>query len=640
MKKNAKTFFILLLVLSMSVSVFTGCSVGNKTGGGEEPPSAGSTIPVAFTNTYDDLYTALSLAMTSGGEAGVRTFGPSDTAASEAVAADGQTALAPTASKDEGGSSDYSKTNVQIEGIDEGDIVKTDGSYIYILHDNELIIMEAEGADTKTVYRATIAEQVERTTDDAYYSSSEYPSELYISGNYLAVISSYSDYIAYETYEEDMKLPYEDTSKVNLDIYDVSDPSNPRLLHELGQDGTNLTSRFVDDTLYLISNYHVYDVTEGDPETFVPSLYRDGVSTLVAEDCIGIIPNITSTAYTVISAYNLPTGTLTANQTVLGGGSTVYMNFDSLYVANATYTETESAPYTDSVYTVVDYTEKNITNISRFDLAGGGVSLTATGTVDGYLTDQFAMDESDGYLRIVTTAFENKWSVYTDEAKDWDFYDWENEESVTTNALYVLNSGMEIVGSITDLAPDETVYSVRFDGDIAYFVTFRTIDPLFAVDLSQPTTPTVLSSLKIAGFSEYLHVYGDGRLFGLGMDADEDSGRTNGMKLTMFDTTDPANVTEKHTLLLDSDYSTALYNHKAILVSAENDLIAFPVDNGFDVYGYADESGFYLKAQITSDEWYGNARGLYIGDFVYIIDASGVSVLNMNDFTQATKITF
>ena len=208
------------------------------------------------------------------------------------------------------------------------------------------------------------------------------------------------------------------------------------------------------------------------------------------------------------------------------------------------------------------------------------------------------------------------------------------------NALYVLDGELKTVGSIGDLAPGEQVQSVRFDGAVGYIVTFRQVDPLFAVDLSDPMKPTVKSALKIPGFSQYLHVWSDGRLFGLGMDADAETGRTNGMKLSMFDTTDLLDVTEKHTLKLDSSWSNALYNHKAILLSAVRNIIAFPADSGYDIYSYSDAQGFRKLASIASLNWSGDSRGLYIGDFAYVVDASAISVLDMNSFKLLTQLSF
>ena len=350
------------------------------------------------------------------------------------------------------------------------------------------------------------------------------------------------------------------------------------------------------------------------------------------------MPYIDATSYTVVCAYDLERAALSASQSVLGGGSTVYMNAGTLYISESTSRLTSGEPYTDSVYTVIDYTRTDVTNITSFDVSGGSLALKASGTVPGALYSQFSMDEYDGNLRVVTTTYTQSWSEYTDEEKGWTNYIW--DDGGTSNALYVLDGALSIIGSVDTLAEDEQVYGVRFDGGIGYIVTFRRVDPLFAVDLSDPANPTVLSALKIPGFSEYLHVYGDGRLFGLGMDADEETGRTTGMKLTMFNTEDPADVTVKHTLKLDSDYSAALYNHKAILISADKSIIAFPAENGYDIYGYSDDTGFYSRARIDDVEWYGNGRGLYIGDYAYIVTNASLTVLDMTGFSLVTQIAY
>jgi uncharacterized secreted protein with C-terminal beta-propeller domain len=166
------------------------------------------------------------------------------------------------------------------------------------------------------------------------------------------------------------------------------------------------------------------------------------------------------------------------------------------------------------------------------------------------------------------------------------------------------------------------------------------VDPLFAVDLSDPAKPAVLSALKIPGFSEYLHIWGQGRLFGLGMNADAQSGRTDGMKLAMFDTSDPTNVKVKHELKLTTNWSTALYNHKAILISPEKGLIAFPAESGYDIYSYSDEQGFTKRATISNLQWDGNGRGLYIDSFAYIVDSSAVTVLDMTGFKLVSQLKY
>lgn len=618
-------------------------ALGVSAGSAREPSQSAAPSPSPSPNTeppaeldgltyaasYTDLYAALNDAV-SAGYGGARLFG-TVMEDGEIAMGEADTAAMPAATAQEAessaASSDYSATNVQVSEVDEGDIVKTDGEYIYILRDDRLLIAAANGAETKVLSSTALF----RESEDGNY---EYAEGLYIYGDYAAVITSYNHW-ATPYYNGAWK--YEDTNITKLYIYDVSDQSAPVLLHELGQDGYSLTSRLTGSTLYLLSTYYVYDIDEGDENTFVPALYRDGESELISSDCIAIWPAVSSTSYTVISAYNVETGELTANQTVLGGGGIVYMNQNSLYLTISSYNTTESEPYTEGSYTVRDYTGEYVTEILRFDISGG-LKAAATGSVPGYLDSQFSMDEYNGHLRLVTTVPGSSWSTYTDETRGWTNYNWEDDS--TTNALYILDSNLETVGSVEGLAENEYIYSARFDGDIGYFVTFRQTDPLFAVDLSDPANPQVLSALKIPGFSEYLHVFSEGRLFGLGMDADEETGRTNGMKMTMFDTSDPADVTEKHTLLLSSGYSAALYNHKAILISAEKDIIAFPTDSGYDVYGYSDEKGFYERAHIAVDNWGYNARGLYIGDMVYVITDTAINVFDMSNFKGVAHITF
>jgi inhibitor of cysteine peptidase len=625
MKKMLTVFLALALLLSTAA-----CGMAAVL-----PESAAGTIPrIAHkereqTKTAAD-YTAVYEALQSiYAERNIWEKGmfTTDAAAEADSAAD-----APAASPSSGASDDFSGTNIQVAGVDEGDVVKTDGTYIYILRDMELFIVKADGGGSKKLSATTVGTPWKEGDTGG---EEKYPCELYIWGDRLAVLSTYYAWSSYELVGGSWY--YDDSSRTCLDIYDISDPTAPRLLHELGQDGGYLTSRMIDGNVYLLSNYYVYDEMDEDkPETFVPALYRDGAADLVSADCIAILPEISSTSYTVVSVCDLEQGTIGANQTLLGGGSTVYMNHDNLYIARSMYDDGASEPYRKGVYTVVDYRSQSNTEISRLALSGGSVELAATGTVPGYLESQFSMDEYDGYLRLVTTVNVSEYSVYTDEEMGFTNYKWGEDRQ--TNSLYVLDLDMNMTGSVEELAPDERVYSARFDGDIGYFVTFRETDPLFAVDLSTPTSPKVLSALKIPGFSEYLHVYGQGRLFGLGMAADEETGWTEGMKLSMFDTTDPANVTEKHTLKLNSDYSEALYNHKAILVAPDKDIIGFPADESYDIYGYSDARGFYERASIDSSGWGWNMRGLYAGDYAYIVTDSAVTVLDLTALEAITQL--
>lgn len=586
------------------------------------PPAQVDEDSMPFAAAYTDVYEALvwieqarEQAESGGAEVPMETIAPGDTSAS-----------------DEDSGNNFSSTNIQELGVDEGDIIKTDGVNIYILNDQQLHIVSAAGTDSKVLSVTQIGESWSEADEDSSEGREKWASELYVQGDRLAVISSYS---TWSERKDASGWDYDSSERTVVDIYDISDPTAPKHIAEAGQDGYPLTSRLTNDRLYLLSSYHVYGAEEDDPATYIPRLYEGENAVLISAEDILLLPE-NGNAYTIVTAYDLTSGEAAGNQTVLGGSGTVYMNRDNLYLACAEYVTEESAPYTESIYAVRDCKNTTCTNIIRFDVTDG-VSITATGSVPGYLVDQFAMDEYEGHLRVVTTVNETSYRVFEDKDKGFVNYEWEEDRS--GNSLYILNDALQVTGSVEELAPDEQVYSVRFDGEIGYFVTFRQVDPLFCADLSDPTAPVILSELKIPGFSEYLHVYSDTLLFGFGMDADEETGWTGMMKLSMFDTTDPTNVTERDTLLLEYGWSEALYDHNAMLIDTEKNIIGFPADGVYCVYGYSADRGFFERAEIDFGGWVSGTRGIYVGDFLYIIGDS-MHLLDLSSYSYIAEIPF
>lgn len=579
---------------------------------------------------YAEVYEAI---VNAGGSSGTRF-----TSGTGAVAKEASMDMAAPAAAEEpmvetgAGGGDYSGTNVQVEGFDEGDIVKTDGKYLYVIHDDELIILKADGAKTAEVSRTEVGFNYYEENDDkdSYFYASEYkyPSELFVSDGRLAVISSYNKY---SDARVDGKWQYTSKNYTCLDVYDVSDPADPKLLQSLGQDGYALGSRMIGGKVYLLTNYWVWDCDENDPSTYVPVLYKDGEMRILPVDKIYIDPACDSTEYVVLCAYDMTTGACTASQSALGCGDTLYMNDSGIYVMGSRWSDDVVNTYTESVYTVEEHRNASETEIIRFDI--DDLHIAATGKVPGYLDSQFSADEYQGYLRLVTTRNDRNYKIYRDETYDFWNYRWDDQK--TTNGLYILDGSLQTVGKIEDLAPGERVYSARFDGPIAYFTTFRNVDPLFAADVSDPTAPKILSALKISGFSEYLHSWGENRLFGLGREADETDGWSEGLKLVMFDTTDKTNVTAKHTLVLDDfSYSEALYDHKAVFIDPARGYIGFPAEDEYLIYSYDDENGFRLMYEFGSDYyWLGSARGFRIGEDAYIVGYNELIVISMTDWT-------
>lgn len=535
----------------------------------------------------------------------------------------------------------YSKTNTQLADIDEGDIVKTDGEYIYILKDSEeLVILSADGDNTKVLSRTTVAVDYEYCDWDWGGNvilgelENEAAKELYISGDRLGIVRTYYNWLRATDREENITY---------LDIFDVSDPADPVITASLGQDGTYAASRMVGDTVWLITRHglSIDDIAEPlDTESYIPGLFDSYTQTLIPENCIVYPETIENTVYTVISSYDLSGGGRVDSKALLGvPADTIYMNGSHIYLADGEYFSETSEPYTEGVYTVTEGTRGQRTKIVKLDITDG-IRTTAMTVIPGSLLNQFAMDEYNGNLRVVTSLNQQTSRTYVDET--WGFRNTVWIEQNRANALYILDDELEIIGRIENLAPDETVKSVRFSGETGYFVTFRQVDPLFTADLSNPAEPVIMSELKIPGFSQYLHPYADGLLFGLGQDADETTGRTTGLKLSMFNTADHHNVTEQHKLNLDYGWSAALNNHKAILVSQSRDLIGFPADNGYAVYGYNPDGGFYQKAFIerVDGNWDGLTRGLFVGDAVYIVMQNCCTVLDMETFAVLTAVKY
>ena len=534
----------------------------------------------------------------------------------------------------------YSTTNVQVAGIDEGDIIKTDGSYIYVLSGNQLVILAAAGADTSELARLDVIVP----DDDGYVR--DYASELYISGSVAAVILNNNSPVT----TRNGYFRYEPNSKVLC--YDISEPSEPRLLAEFAQSGYYNSSRMQGNVLYLLSNYSVYeDLDVDDPATYVPELTTNGTKELIACEDIRVMPIVAMANYTVITSLDLNTQHRIDQKSVLGWTETVYMSYKNLYLGSTIWVSEDSEPYKESVYTVVDHVDSASTQLIRIALDQGNLNAAAECIVQGTLLNQFSLDEYEDNLRLVVTIDNYSYRIFRDAAYDIESIQYGDDRD-QSNSVYILDPSMNLLGSIEGLGIDESIYSARFAGPVAYMVTFRQVDPLFALDLSDPTDPQVTDELKIPGFSTYLHPFGDGRLLGIGYDVSDN--RTTGIKISMFDTSDPFKVSESSVELVDTDYSEALYNHKAVLVDVERNIIGFPGeqyayyqlsykaatnDLQYFLYAYEDEAGFILLAVLDlsnpEDEpgyyyYYGGSiRGLYIGSFLYVYSGYYVDVFDL-----------
>ena len=356
-----------------------------------------------------------------------------------------------------------------------------------------------------------------------------------------------------------------------------------------------------DGYLYLFSQVYLWgDVVLGEPRTYVPLINGEPVS----EKNI-FLPQVNrANMYEVITTVDLEKpDKMKDSKAVFSKGGQAYVSNRNIY-----FYETEWGNFSGCVTTVRKIAYKD-----------GKLEAKAQGQFDGYLNDSFSIDEYEGNLRVVTTEDD-------------------------TNSVYVLDEELETIGSIENLAEDERIYSARFMGDTGYFVTFRETDPLFSVDLSDPKNPKIVGELKIPGFSDYLHFYGNNRLLGIGMNVDEKTMTTDGVKITMFDISDKTDVKEEDTYVLKNVYSTDVsYDYKAALVDWEKNLIGFAgyTQGGqrYFLFEYDDEKGFVcnLEEDINGNGMR-NSRGIYIEETLYVIQGNIIEAYSLKDYQKVDDL--
>lgn len=562
--------------------------------------------------SYDEIYDKVSqfLGDSEGVDmgGGVYMYAKDD----KATTATGGTSNKNSANAENKGN-DYSKTTAQVDGVDEADVVKTDGEYIYALNvrDRKVRIIKA-GKEPKVI-------------SSIYLENPNYYQNLYIGKDRLVIFGTKIDSALSAPTKDDASTYKMYDSRVSeysavAYIYDISNPEKAKLLTQCKQSGEYSDSRLIGDKLYMVSNHYVNtnDMSKDDISTFVPSVECKNYNKPIDNKCIYMGAVCNSPSYTVICGYDITDGSLKGSQSVLGGTYALYCSTENIITAG--------------------YENNNKTAITRYQLKDGKIILKAEGEIKGSLLNQFSIDEYKGNFRFVSTY------TYGEEGKNeingssgTVYY-----KLITGNMLTVLDGDLKQVGSIEKIAPDERIYSVRFMGDMAYFVTFRQVDPLFSADLSNPENPKIVGALKIPGFSNYLFPYGENQLLGIGQDADEKTGRTKGVKLSLFDISNPADVKEASKEILDFSTSDALYNHKRAMISYEKNIIGFDFyDNGRGYLIYGVENGkFIKKAQFDLGNASLYVKGLYINDEFYIVTGEKLITININDYKVINELEF
>lgn len=511
------------------------------------------------------------------------------------------------------GEQDYGRTNQQEAEVEEADIIKNDGRYLYRVVYRQVDYKYNQG------YTVKIVDTEGGLKEAAQVGDFEYVQDIYVWKDKLAVIvpgwAEGEDVIDGDL-EEDIMCDY-DYSYCRIYVYDISDRTNPKEYHTFTVKGSYMDSRISEGYLYFFASYSASKPENAeDLSKYVPMM--DGEP--MAEDKITLPKGNKSASYLVMASVDMAhPDKFTDTRALVTSADKFYVSQSNIYVADMQYISYEN-----------EGSQSDSTILYRYSYKDGKMCKEAEGRVKGTLRDDMSMNEYRGYLRLVTTVETQEVSKIIDDISG-EFLGYDSTSYEMTNSLYVLDSNLKIVGKIEDLAKDERIYSARFMGNTGYFVTFRETDPLFSVDLSNPGKPQILGELKISGFSEYLHFYADNLLLGIGMEADEDTGATEGMKLSMFDISNPADVTEKCKLKISGyEYSEALYNYKAVLIDTKKNLFGFSVEDYEGKYAYllfTFENGEFRKImEIACDGercgW--SARGTYIGDRFFLMAGSGL----------------
>jgi len=495
--------------------------------------------------------------------------------------------------------SDYSQTNTQVNGVDEADVVKTDGEYIYQVNNQRIVI-----AKINPVQEMSVTGIITRANEQFN------PIDMYVDGNKLVVfaniIKNYDQPQIIDSADINTKMirrpDYYNDSLLECAVYDITDKKAPKLERTLGIEGGYISSRKIGDVVYIVANKNINYYYGGDINPLLKGAltYTDSATATpvdVGFDNVRYFPNFQEKNYLVVASINITKPDEKANvETMLGGGQNIYVSNQNLFVTTNKYNNENNT---------------QSTLIYKFSLNNGGITYLSKGEVAGSIINQFSMDENKGDFRIATTV---------------------NGEQQYNN-LYILDDAMKPRGKIENIAPGERIYSTRFVGDRGYMVTFKNIDPLFVMDLSDIDNPKILGKLKIPGYSDYLHPIDENHILGFGKDTIEQqqydsNGKPigssfalyQGMKMSLFDVTDVENPIQEFVELIGDrgTDSPLLQNHKALLYSPEKKLLAFPVTvrkiagdttqlgqygefafSGAYVYNFDADTGFKLKGKIS-----------------------------------------
>ncbi|MHB1452417.1 MAG: beta-propeller domain-containing protein [Saccharofermentanales bacterium] len=743
MKRIAFRTISALVAVLMTVSLLASCGRG---------PEKTSAEDLKTYNSYTDITKLIKKSLTTNnGAVGLwrNLLGAKNGTAD--MAAEGAPQESGNADDGSRNSTDYSTTNLQVVGVDEADIIKTDGSYLYIISNGRFIIVDVRNPKMMVIVSETV--YIKNATD--YTDKTVTPVEMFLdTENKIVTLICYTyDNRLYEVMAAeagsasaatepdkagDAIAPdyygYWGQQTVLAKVIDISDIANPVVTREFSQEGSYISSRRVGEHVYLITNKYLYYFTDlkGELSTdlLIPA-YRDSAGTdewvKFPVDSILVAENKDYNNFLILTAIDtLDKEATVSSKSILGAGQNVYASATNIYISSSRYTydetaaakeaetRTDTAPAADGTGTTTNEGDKAetppdettvtssdegskdsvigktvdavfeifeapvytvFTDIFRFSIDDGKVTANGSGVVPGYALNQFAMDEYNGYFRIATTTGDS----------------WRSGAFTSMNNLYVLDADLKVKGKVEGLGSTELIKSVRFLGNRAYMVTFRTTDPLFVFDLTDPANPAVKGELKIPGYSEYLHPVSETIILGFGKNAVEIDGNAyeKGYKVSVFDVSDIASPKEISTIAIGDrgTFSELSYNHKALLFSEEKNIIGFPITiyeipesqksdpwaygmpvfTGYMILGLTEDNKLYERTRIAhmemeipegypdsyqykDEDWaiynriysysylYAVKRGVFINDTLFTISDFIVKANSLNDFSAISEV--
>ncbi len=534
----------------------------------------------------------------------------------------------------------FTGTNVQVQGVDEPDSVKTDGTHLFVSTGSSVNILNAYPPSSSSVL-ATIE-----------FSRASVLG-LEVDQNRLMVIDQRNS----------------NTTYVDLLLYDTSTISSPKLIQNVSIAGVYVAARMAQGYLYAVIQQPSYTFSQGNATAAMPSAIENGTKTQLPSSSVYYTPNRAQISYyTMIPSVSMSTGKEGVLSVLTGPSATVYVSTSDIYVVYTNYLnlfDADGIPgdaYTGGVVSVALVQQAQNSTILRASYSGGVVSAAAAGVVPGTVLNQFSLDEYNGYFRVATSRFATIGGTAT-----------------RSDDVYVLNMNLTQVSALRNIAPGENIYAVRFVGSVGYVVTFEQIDPLFVISFKDMTNPTILSALKVNGYSDYLHPLPGGYLIGVGKDAVPSSTGNFawylGLKLSLFRVFDNGTSVQVSKLLIGDrgTDSPVLTDHLAFTFDSSRNVTVIPVTlaqvSGSQTYApntpppYGDtvwqgvyvikvnSTGFTILGRVSqypAGQNFGDSpnynlqidRSVIIGDYLYTISQSEVMVSSLTSpsFTTVTTV--